>query len=64
MASDGDGCPIPPPRPPDDGEAWYAPEILSQETVHPEVVTTVRERDGRLHYGTRTPELSGTVETD
>lgn len=43
---------VPPPRPPDDGRAWYAPEILDQRTVHPGVVTTVRERAGRLRYET------------
>ena len=59
---DSDRYPVPPPRPPDDGEAWYAPEILAQETVHPGVVTTVREHEGRLHYETRDPELSGAGE--
>ncbi|MEF8824928.1 MAG: hypothetical protein V5A27_01070 [Halapricum sp.] len=34
------------PRPPDDCEAWYALDILAQRTVHPGVVTTVREREG------------------
>lgn len=30
---------------PDDGEPWYALDILAQCAVHPEVVTTVRERE-------------------
>jgi type IV secretory pathway ATPase VirB11/archaellum biosynthesis ATPase len=55
---DSDRYRVPPPRPPDDGEAWYAPEILAQRTVHPGVVTTVREREGRFRYETREPELS------
>ena len=68
MAVDGVGAPgtrsdshryrVPPPRPPDDGEAWYAPGILAQRTVHPGVVTTVREHAGELRYETREPELS------
>jgi len=58
-ATDSGRYGVPPPRPPDDGEAWYAPGILDQRTVHPGVVTTVRERAGRLRYETRTPELSG-----
>lgn len=60
-AADSDRYGVPPPRPPDDGEAWYAPGTLDQRTVHPGVVTTVRERAGRLRYETRTPELSGTA---
>lgn len=34
------------PRPLDDGEPWYALDILAQRTVHPGVVTTVCEREG------------------
>jgi hypothetical protein len=60
--SDGEQYRVPPPRPPDDGRTWYAPEILAQRTVHPGVVTTVRERDGELRYETREPELSATGE--
>ncbi|MEF8905708.1 MAG: type II/IV secretion system ATPase subunit, partial [Haloarculaceae archaeon] len=40
----------------------YAPEILDQRTVHPGVVTTVRERAGQLRYETRAPELSASAE--
>ena len=60
--SDGEQYRVPPPRPPDDGRTWYAPEILAQRTVHPGVVTTVRECDGELRYETREPELSATGE--
>ena len=60
--TESDGYTVPPPRPPDDGEAWYAPEILAQRTVHQGVVTTVRERDGELRYETREPELSAAGE--
>jgi type IV secretory pathway ATPase VirB11/archaellum biosynthesis ATPase len=52
-----DGYTVPAPRPPDDGEAWYAPGILAQRTVHQGVVTTVREHDGELRYEAREPEL-------
>ena len=60
--TDSNGYSVPPPRPPDDGEAWYAPEVLAQRSVHPGVVATVRERDGRLRYGVREPALSGAGE--
>ncbi|MEF8802282.1 MAG: hypothetical protein V5A56_14830 [Halolamina sp.] len=69
MSTDGVGAPGTasasdryrvPPRPPDDGEAWYAPGILAQRTVHPGVVTTVRDHGGELRYETREPELSAT----
>ena len=63
MSADGVGTPgtgsdsgseryqVPPPRSPDDGEAWYAPEILAQRTVHPGVVTTLNEGEGELRDG-------------
>jgi len=60
--SGSDRYPVPAPRPPDDGEAWYAPGIVAQRTVHPDVVTTVRQRDGALRYETREPELSAAGE--
>ena len=53
--ADSDGYRVPTPRPPDDGEAWYAPEILAQRSVHPGSVAMVREGDGRLRYGVREP---------
>ncbi|MFC5970919.1 type II/IV secretion system ATPase subunit [Halomarina salina] len=49
---------VPAPLPPDDPDAWYAPDVRRQEAVHPGVVVTVRgERDG-FEYETRTPSLS------
>ncbi|MEF8851318.1 MAG: type II/IV secretion system ATPase subunit [Haloarculaceae archaeon] len=34
---------VPPPLPPDDPEAWYAPDVRSQTEVHPGVVVTIRD---------------------
>lgn len=31
----GDAGAVPPPLPPDDPEAWYAPDVRSQTEVHP-----------------------------
>ena len=48
---------VPAPVPPDDPDAWYAPDVQRQYEVHPSVVVTVTERDGEFAYGARTPEL-------
>jgi type IV secretory pathway ATPase VirB11/archaellum biosynthesis ATPase len=34
---------VPPPLPPDDPEAWYAPDVRSQTEIHPGVVVTIRD---------------------
>ena len=39
----GDAGAVPPPLPPDDPEAWYAPDVRSQTEVHPGVVVTIRD---------------------
>ncbi len=35
---------VPAPVPPDDPDAWYAPDVCTQDEVHPGVVATIRER--------------------
>ncbi|EMA65298.1 type II secretion system protein E [Halorubrum aidingense JCM 13560] len=58
-ADDDPGGAVPAPVPPDDPEAWYAPEVRAQYESEPGVVATVRERDGgRFGYGVREPPLS------
>ena len=42
---DGDSFAVPTPVPPDDPQAWYAPDVRAQDEVHPGVVMTIRERD-------------------
>ncbi|TKX84108.1 secretion system protein, partial [Halorubrum sp. SS5] len=55
---DPDGA-VPAPVPPDDPEAWYAPDVRAQYEAAPGVVATVRERDGgRFGYDVREPPLS------
>ena len=50
---------VPAPIPPDDPEAWYAPEVRAQYESAPGVVATIRERDGgRFGYDVREPPLS------
>jgi len=50
---------VPAPVPPDDPEAWYAPDVRAQYEAAPGVVATVRERDGgRFGYDVREPPLS------
>ncbi|MEF8774095.1 MAG: type II/IV secretion system ATPase subunit [Halobacteriales archaeon] len=50
---------VPPPLPPDDPEAWYAPDVRSQTAVHPGVVATVTETETGFAYRVREPPLSG-----
>ncbi len=65
-SSDGDGrAAVPPPLPPDDPEAWYAPDVRAQYEVHPGVVATISERDAGtdgsgsgFRYAVREPVLS------
>ncbi|MFB6157285.1 MAG: type II/IV secretion system ATPase subunit [Haloferacaceae archaeon] len=56
-ADEPDGA-VPPPRPPDDPGAWYAPEVRAQYAVVPGVVVTVRERGQEFAYEVREPPLS------
>jgi type IV secretory pathway ATPase VirB11/archaellum biosynthesis ATPase len=48
---------VPPPIPPDDGAAWYAPDVRAQYEVHPGTVATVRETDEGFAYDVREPSL-------
>ena len=49
---------VPAPLPPDDPEAWYAPDVRAQYEVTPGVVATIRERAGDgFGYRTREPGL-------
>ncbi|WP_123619865.1 type II/IV secretion system ATPase subunit [Halorubrum sp. CSM-61] len=58
-ADDDPGGAVPAPVPPDDPEAWYAPDVRAQYESEPGVVATVRERDGgRFGYDVREPPLS------
>ncbi|MDB2282187.1 ATPase, T2SS/T4P/T4SS family [Halorubrum ezzemoulense] len=56
---EGSSGAVPAPVPPDDPEAWYAPDVRAQYEAAPDVVATVRERDGgRFGYDAREPPLS------
>ena len=48
---------VPPPLPPDDPEAWYAPDVRSQYEVHPNVVASLRSTDDGFAYDVREPLL-------
>ncbi|MFC5133422.1 MULTISPECIES: type II/IV secretion system ATPase subunit [Haloferacaceae] len=57
--SEDDDASVPAPVPPDDPEAWYAPDVRAQYESAPGVVATIRERDGgRFGYDVREPPLS------
>jgi len=57
------GGAVPAPVPPDDPEAWYAPDVRAQYEAAPGVVATVCERDGgRFGYEAREPPLSAADE--
>ncbi|MFC6753736.1 hypothetical protein, partial [Halorubrum tibetense] len=57
--TDGGDAAVPAPIPPDDPEAWYAPDVRAQYESAPGVVATIRERDGgRFSYDAREPPLS------
>jgi type IV secretory pathway ATPase VirB11/archaellum biosynthesis ATPase len=49
---------VPAPAPPDDPDAWYAPDVHRQEEIHPGVVATVRETREGFQYDVREPSLS------
>jgi len=44
----GDRPTVPPPVPPDDSEAWYAPQVRAQREVHPGVVEPIETRQRPL----------------
>ncbi|MFB6107598.1 MAG: type II/IV secretion system ATPase subunit [Haloplanus sp.] len=48
---------VPPPVPPDDPDAWYAPDVRVQYEVHPGVVASVRETGADFAYEVREPTL-------
>ncbi|WP_440007370.1 type II/IV secretion system ATPase subunit [Halomicrococcus sp. SG-WS-1] len=60
-ASDVDGV-VPPPIPPDDPDAWYAPDVRTQRELFPDVVATVRETEEGFRYGVREPVLGPSEE--
>jgi type IV secretory pathway ATPase VirB11/archaellum biosynthesis ATPase len=49
---------IPPPKSPDDPEAWYAPTVRDQYELHPGVVATIAETEEGFDYHVREPSLS------
>lgn len=53
---------VPPPKPPDDPDAWYAPDVRAQYEVHPGVVATITETGEGFDYRVREPSLSPTGE--
>lgn len=53
---------VPAPIPPDDPDAWYAPDVRDQYEIHPGVVATIRETDGGFHYHVREPTLTAADE--
>jgi len=54
---------VPPPVPPDDGDAWYAPDVVDQYEVRPGIVATVTatpDADTPFHYRVREPVATET----
>lgn len=49
---------VPPPLPPDDPEAWYAPNVERQDEIHPGVVVTIASRRTGFTYSVREPVLT------
>ena len=49
---------VPPPLPPDDPEAWYAPDVRTQYEVHPGVVVTIADHGPDFAYEVREPPLT------
>jgi len=54
----GVGGMVPPPLPPDDPEAWYAPDVQEQYEVYPGVVVTITRRGTEFTYDVREPPLT------
>ena len=55
---------VPPPEPPDSGDAWYAPAVHDQYEIVPGVVATVRGRGETFAYDVREPSLSAGARAD
>jgi len=49
---------VSPPLPPDDPEAWYAPDVQAQYETHPGVVVTISRHAGEFRYDVREPALT------
>ena len=49
---------VSPPLPPDDPEAWYAPDVRAQYEIHPGVVATIADAEDGFEYRVREPPLS------
>ncbi|GAB3690799.1 hypothetical protein GCM10028857_27550 [Salinarchaeum chitinilyticum] len=49
---------VPAPVPPDDPDAWYAPDVREQTELCPGVVATIDATDGGFAYRIREPALS------
>jgi type IV secretory pathway ATPase VirB11/archaellum biosynthesis ATPase len=54
----GSGDFVPAPLPPDDPEAWYAPDVQAQYAVHPGVVVTITRAGVDFEYAVREPVLT------
>ncbi len=59
MTVRGEAPTVPAPVPPDDPEAWYAPDVHHQDEIYPGVVVTVGETDAGFDYSVREPSLTG-----
>jgi type IV secretory pathway ATPase VirB11/archaellum biosynthesis ATPase len=57
MSRSTTGPTVPPPVPPDAPDAWYAPDVHRQESVHPGVVVTIRGDRESFRYEVREPSL-------
>jgi type IV secretory pathway ATPase VirB11/archaellum biosynthesis ATPase len=55
---------VPAPVPPDDPDAWYAPDVCDQREVHPGVVATIRERPDGFGYEVREPSMTPAERSD
>ena len=55
---------VPAPAPPDDSDAWYAPDVHRQDEIHPGVVATVREAPDGFRYEVREPSLTASERAD
>ncbi len=54
---------VPAPVPPDDSDAWYAPNVCAQDEIHPGVVATIRETHEGFAYEVRDPSLTADEQT-
>jgi len=64
MVREREGGAVPPPLPPDDPGAWYAPDVRSQTEVHPGVVVTIRDTASGFAYEVREPTLTASQARD